>query len=111
MEEEGWGSDKLVHRDAVVTLYALEYIRSEMADMSDFLRYREAAIDLAQIYFSGDLTNLYEDRLELFNMLDEARETALEETAKRAEKVQEQLDGAVLNMSGGKMGYFRIGMR
>ena len=104
MEKQGWGDDTMVHTDAVVTLYALEYIRTEMADISDALRYREAVVDIAQIYSSGEVTDLDEDRFGLFNMLDEARQAALEEAAKRREAVQEQLNGAVLNMSGGKAG-------
>jgi len=111
MEKQGWGDDTMVHSDSVITLYALEYIRAEMADISDSLRYREAVVDIAQVYLSGELTSLDEDRFGLFSMLNEAREAAQEEYAKRAEKVQEQLDGAVLNMSGGKVGYFRAGHR
>ena len=111
LEEQGWGENKLVQREAVVTLYALEYIRAEMADMSDSLRYREAAIDISQVYFSGDLTNLYEDRLELFNMLSDAYWKKIEDQKARAEKILDMYDGTLVNMSNGKVGYFRIGMR
>lgn len=108
LEEQGWG-DSLTKRDSVITLYALEYIRAEMADMSDPLRYREASIDIAQIYFSGNVTDLHDDRLGLFNLLDEARRILHEERNEETQKVIDALDGSVLNMSGGKVGYYRAG--
>ncbi len=76
LREQGWKDDtmehKLVHRESIVTLYALEYIRAEMADLSDPHRYREAAMDIAQVYFSGSLTNLHEDRKEVYLLAKEA---------------------------------------
>ena len=109
LEEEGWGEDPLIHRETVVTLYALEYIRAEMADMSDSMRYREAAVDTAQIYFSkNELTNLIDDRYALWHAIEEAYYSKLEESRERAKEIQERLDSSVLNLSGGTP-YFRAG--
>jgi len=71
----GWQNDTLehrvLHREAVVTLYALEYIRAEMANLKDYLRFRKAAVDIGQVYLSGNLTNLI-DREELHEMIKAA---------------------------------------
>ena len=80
-------------REAIVTLYALEYIRSEMADISDAFRYREAAIDLAQVYFSGDLTDLHTDRLEVYNIAKKAYDARKEIERKKIEKKNEERFG------------------
>ncbi len=88
LKTSDWGSDPMIKREAIVTLYALEYIRAEMADMSDSFRYRQAAIDIAQIYFSDELTNLHEDRNEVYRVAEGAynarqkiRKQKLQETA------------------------------
>ena len=75
-EQNTWGDMTdtqayLLHREAVVSLYALEYIRAEMADVSNGFRYREAAYDLINLYFSEDLTNL-PDREELYSFVEDA---------------------------------------
>jgi len=108
MERDGWGDDPMVKREAVVTLYALEYIRAEMADISDYFRYREAAIDLLQMYFSGDLTRLPDERKELYKEIAEAHESKMLEQRKKLAELQKKLDGSVLNLSGGTP-YFRAG--
>ncbi len=77
LQERDWGNHSWAQTEAVVTLYALEYIRAEMADMSDPERYREAAIDLVQLYFSpGEMTDLERNRAELFFLAAEARAAA-----------------------------------
>ncbi len=76
IETHGWGDNEKVQKEAVVTLYALEYIRAEMADMSDPERYREAAVDVAQIYFSGNQTNLDPEREKIFFLVAEAHAAA-----------------------------------
>lgn len=108
LEKGGWGDDPYIHREAVITLYALEYIRAEMADVSDSHRYREASVDIAQVYFSGELTQLIEDRYELWKEINDAYNAKLEEDRERAKKIAERLDGPVLNLSGGTP-YFRAG--
>ena len=61
LQEQTWTEDtskgRKKHREAVATLYALEYIRAEMADLTEpyMYRYREAAIDIAQVYFGKEL--------------------------------------------------------
>lgn len=92
LKQQGWGGNTLKHREAVVTLYALEYIRAEMADMSDYHRYREAAMDIAQIYLSEELSNL-PDRKELFLMVEAAHNAKLK---KREEMLNEAISGGVL---------------
>ena len=66
-EEEGWGNDGNARRrqeEVIATVYALEYVRAEMADLTDGFRYRKAAQDLGLMYETNDLTYL-PDRDEL----------------------------------------------
>ena len=79
-EDNTWGDMTntqayLLHREAVVTLYALEYLRAELSDLSDKMRYRSGAVDLAAIYLSEDLLKLSDPR-ETHEMVKEAYNTS-----------------------------------
>lgn len=91
-----WGSDEdiafMTHYESVVTLYALEYLRAELSDLKDGLRYRKAAIDLAGIYFSDNLTQLME-RQELTAMLKQAIDIQKEEERKKTKEAMQSLIG------------------
>lgn len=91
LKEQGWKDDDmkylLVHRESVVTLYALEYIRAEMSDLSDPHRYREAAMDIAQVYFSNNLTNLHEARKEVYLLAKAAYDNRQAIKEKQAEAI------------------------
>ncbi len=94
-EQGGWGSDEdtafMAHREAVVMLYALEYLRAEMSDLRDGLRFRRAAVDLAQIYFGSDITELY-DRAELNDMLKQAMDAQKEKERAKTEQALKNKD-------------------
>lgn len=61
LDKQGWQDDTeegyLKHIEAVVTLHALQFIRAEMADLTDPLRYKVAANDFAQVFYSEDSSN------------------------------------------------------
>ena len=114
--KQGWGEDTMLKREAVVTLYALEYIRAEMADKSDFHRYREAGLDLAQIYQGkklyedkengegekkkkGGLVNLHKNRNEVYRVAKDAYEIrqAIEaERRRKANEMPEQISNEII---------------
>ena len=113
LQDQDWQEDtteqRVMHGEAVKTLYALEYVRAQMADMTDWHRYRESTIDIAQIYFSGDYTNL-PDRKELFDIIDEAHEISLEQMRKKAEEDLIRHNGGLpLDDKPSKVGYYHIG--
>ena len=111
LDKQGWKDSTdvgyLTHREAVVTLYALELIRAEMADMTDKLRYRKAAIDLAQVYLSEDLVNL-PDRQELFKVVNTAYIKSEEATKVREEEIARKVNSGLPTDSKGT-NYFRPG--
>ena len=109
LDKQGWKDSTdvgyLTHREAVVTLHALELIRAEMADMTDKLRYRKAAIDLAQVYLSEDLVNL-PDRQELSETLNFAFAKSEATRKKHQQELLRKVNGGVQNSN---TTYFRPG--
>ena len=60
LDKQGWGGElgDAMHREAVVTLYALEFIRAEMANLNDPFRYEMAAEDFAMIFYGEQQSHM-----------------------------------------------------
>lgn len=56
LDKQGWRDDdpnkRFQHKEAVVTLHALEFIRAEMSNIDDPWRYEMAAVDFGQIFYT-----------------------------------------------------------
>ena len=84
LEGADWGQTRQqVIDNAVFDLYALEYLRAEMADLSDYHRYREAVIDFMSIYFPDKMENIEKlKKRHLIIRLEEDRKSLYDDVKK-----------------------------
>lgn len=77
---------RLYHENEIKTLYALKYLRAEMADLSYGLRFRTAVYDLASIFAKYPLEDRNEVRQIVEQAYDEYQRVKREETIKESEQ-------------------------